>query len=109
MAWDGSLPTKVSTALDASRLANVQSAVGGALDGRYYSAHLPHGRDPGQTRLLVYDTERGLWHEEDVRSCDMASTGGQLYLWDGQALWAADPSREPDWQSTDGVETAGPV
>lgn len=36
----------------------------------------------------------------------MASTGGQLYLWDGQALWAADPSRERDWQSTDGVEEA---
>lgn len=68
------------------------------------SAHLPHGRDQGQTRLLVYDTERGLWHEEDVCSCDMASTGGQLYLWDGQALWAADPSRESDWQSTEGVE-----
>ena len=34
----------------------------------------------------------------------MASTGGQLYLWDGQALWAADPSRESDWQSTEGVE-----
>ncbi|MEI3249237.1 MAG: hypothetical protein V8R95_02185 [Faecalibacterium sp.] len=52
----------------------------------------------------MYDTERGLWHEEDVCSCDMASTGGQLYLWDGQALWAADPSRESDWQSTEGVE-----
>ena len=49
-------------------------------------------------RDRVYDTERGLWHEEDVCSCDMASTGGQLYLWDGQALWAADPSRESDWQ-----------
>ncbi|MEI3249238.1 MAG: hypothetical protein V8R95_02190 [Faecalibacterium sp.] len=36
MAWDGSIPTKVSAVLDASRLANVQSAVGGALDGRYY-------------------------------------------------------------------------
>ena len=35
----------------------------------------------------------------------MTSTGGQLYLWDGQVLWAADPTREPDWQSTDGVET----
>ena len=72
MAWDGSIPTKVSAVLDASRLANVQSAVGGALDGRYY--------------------------------LHISSTGGQLYLWDGQALWAADPSRESDWQSTEGVE-----
>ena len=100
MAWDGSLPTKVSGALDAAKLANVQSAVGGALDGRYY---LHISRE--SARLLVYDTEKGLWSEEDVCSCDMTSTGGQLYLWDGQALWVADPTREPDWQTTDGVET----
>ena len=100
MAWDGSLPTKVSGALDAAKLSNVQSAVGGALDGRYY---LRISRE--SARLLVYDTEKGLWSEEDVCSCDMTSTGGQLYLWDGQALWAADPTREPDWQTTDGVET----
>ena len=104
MAWDGSIPTKVSAVLDASRLANVQSAVGGALDGRYYLHISRTAGTQGQTRLLVYDTERGLWHEEDVCSCDMASTGGQLYLWDGQALWAADPSRESDWQSIEGVE-----
>ena len=102
MAWDGSIPVKVSGALDASRLAHAQNAVGGALDGRYY---LHVSRDGGgQARLLVYDTERGLWSEEDVCSWDMASTGGQLYLWDGQALWAADPDRELDWKSTDGVE-----
>ena len=104
MAWDGSIPVKVSAALDASRLANVQSAVGGALDGRYY-LHVSRASGTGQeARLLVYDTERGLWHQEDVCSREMASTGGQLYLWDGQALWVADPSREADWQSTQGVE-----
>lgn len=101
MAWDGSIPVKVSGALDPSRLANPKAAVGGALDGRYY-LHL--SRD--EARLLVYDTERGLWSEEDVCSYEMASTGGQLYLWDGQALWVADPSRESDWQNTDGVEKA---
>lgn len=104
MAWDGSIPTKVSNALDASRLANVQYAVGGALDGRYYLHIVRLAGSEQQPRLLVYDTERGLWHEEDVCSQAMASTGGQLYLWDGEALWAADPNREPDWQSTDGVE-----
>ena len=104
MAWDGSIPTKVSVALDASRLANVQNAVGGALDGRYY-LHISRAAETAQeARLLVYDTERGLWQEENVCSYGMASTGGQLYLWDGQALWAADPSREADWQNTEGVE-----
>ena len=106
MAWDGSLPVKVSTALDAARLSNVTAAAGGALDGRYY-LHVERG-DGSVTsaRLLVYDTERGLWHEEDVCSYRMASTGGQLYFWDGTALWAADPSRERDAASTDGVEQA---
>ena len=52
----------------------------------------------------MYDTERALWSEENVCSYEMTSTGGHLYLWDGQALWAADPSREADWQATDGVE-----
>ena len=102
MAWDGSLPTKVSNALDSSRLANAQSVAGGALDGRYY-LHLMRGED---ARMLVYDTERGLWQEEDVCSEEMAGTGGQLYLWDGKSLWAADPSREPDWENTDGTEVA---
>ena len=105
MAWDGSIPTKVSGVLDSGRLSNVQSAVGGALDGRYYLHIARAAAGEGVARLLVYDTEKGLWSEEDVCSCDMTSTGGQLYLWDGQALWAADPTREPDWQTTDGVET----
>ena len=100
MAWDGSIPAKVSAALDAGRLANVKQAVGGALDGRYYL----HVSRENEVRLLVYDTERGLWHEEDVCSFEMASTGGQLYLWDGHDIWAADPSRERDWKTTEGVE-----
>ena len=100
MAWDGSIPAKVSAALDAGRLANVKQAVGGALDGRYYL----HVSRENEVRLLVYDTERGLWHEEDVCSFEMASTGGQLYLWDGRALWAADPSREAAGQRSEGME-----
>lgn len=110
MEWDGSIPVRISAALEASRLANVQDAVGGALDGRYYLnlvRRAPDGAEP-ENRLLVYDTERGLWHEEDGCSREMTSTGGQLYLWDGQALWAADPSREPDWQNTEGVEESIP-
>ena len=100
MAWDGSIPAKVSAALDAGRIANVKQAVGGALDGRYYL----HVSRENEVRLLVYDTERGLWHEEDVCSFEMASTGGQLYLWDGRALWAADPSREAAGQRSEGTE-----
>ena len=55
-------------------------------------------------RLLVYDTERGLWQEEDVCSYEMAGSGGQLYLWDGKAIWAADADREENWQQAGGIE-----
>ena len=104
MAWDGSIPNKVSTALDPARLRNVKSALGGALDGRYY-LHLVRGSGEAQAvRLLVYDTERGLWQEEDVCSYEMAGSGGQLYLWDGRALWAADPSRETSGQRSEETE-----
>lgn len=104
MAWDGSIPTKVSTALDPARLRNVKLALGGALDGRYY-LHLVRGGGEAQAvRLLVYDTERGLWQEEDVCSYEMAGSGGQLYLWDGKAIWAADADREENWQQAGGIE-----
>ena len=95
MAWDGSLPVKVSGTLDPSGLTGAQRAVAGWLDGRYY---LYLKREEG-SRLLVYDTERGLWHEEDpggTGELEMLSSGRQLYLWDGAALWAAGPAREED-------------
>ena len=82
MAWDGSLPVKVSGMLDPSGLAGAQRAAGGWLDGRYY---LYLARDSG-ARLLVYDTEKGLWHQEDPGpsgQLELLSSGRQLYLWDG--------------------------
>ena len=92
MAWDGSLPTKVSASLDEERLSHVTRAAAGGLVGRYYL----HTESPGGQRLLVYDTEKGLWHEEDATGWAMCSTGRQLYLWDKEAIWAADGSREAD-------------
>ena len=90
MAWSGSLPTKVSGTLDAGKLTAVDWAMGGQLDGKYY---LYLHRESGG-RMLVYDTERGLWQEESGAGTEMMSTGQQLYLWDGSGLWAVDPDRE---------------
>ena len=90
MAWDGSLPTKVSASLDEERLSHVTRAAAGGLVGRYYL----HTESSDGQRLLVYDTEKGLWHEEDATGWAMCSTGRQLYLWDKEAIWAADGSRE---------------
>ena len=94
MAWDGSLPTKVSSALDTSSLTAAEWTAAGSLDTRYYLYLRQEQADSG--RLLVYDTEKGLWHEESAAGMEMVSTGRQLYLWDSTALWAADPDREPD-------------
>ena len=103
MAWSGSLPSKVSGALDTGKLTAVDRAVGGQLDARYY-LYLHRKNDSGSGRLLVYDTERGLWQEESVAGTGMVSTGQQLYLWDGSALWAADPDRETGGEDETGLK-----
>lgn len=103
MAWSGSLPSKVSGALDTGKLTAMDRAVGGQLDARYY-LYLHRKTDTGSGRLLVYDTERGLWQEESVAGTGMVSTGQQLYLWDGGALWAADPDRETGGEDETGLK-----
>lgn len=103
MAWSGSLPAKVSGALDTGKLTAVDRAVGGQLDARYY-LYLHRKTDTGSGRLLVYDTERGLWQEESAAGTGMVSTGQQLYLWDGNALWAADPEREVSGEDETGLK-----
>ena len=94
MAWDGSLPTKVSAALDPERMQSVDWTAAGYLDARYY-LYLRQ-KDDLAGRLLVYDTEKGMWHAEGAAGREMASSGRQLYLWDGSSLWAAEPDREAD-------------
>ena len=101
MAWSGSLPAKVSGALDTGKLTAADWAMGGQLDARYYLYLHRRADGDGSGRLLVYDTEKGLWHEESPAGTEMVSTGQQLYLWDGGALWAAGSDRE-----TEGEEEA---
>lgn len=106
MAWDGSLPVNVSTMLDRTSLMNARYAAGAALDARYYLYTRVPQATGTRARLLVYDTERKLWHEEDTgdgqktAGWEMCSTRQQLYLWDGEALWAAEPDRESDRRPT---------
>ena len=103
MSWDGSLPVKVSGVLDSSGLDGTRRAAAGWLDGRYYL----YLRWESGGRLLVYDTERGLWHEEDPGGSDqleMMSSGRQLYLWDGAALWAAGSARDEDAVMADAAQ-----
>lgn len=102
MAWDGSLPVKVSAALDTVGLTDAEWVAAGSLDTRYYLYLRQEGAAAG--RLLVYDTERGVWHEESAAGDEMLSTGRQLYLWDGSALWAADPDREADSETDEQLQ-----
>jgi hypothetical protein len=101
MTWSGSLPGKISATLDPDKLANATRAVGGTLDGRYY---LQIEQDDTEKRLLVYDTERGLWQEESAVGHEMVSTGRQLYFWDGKSLWAALLEREKDSDTADATQ-----
>ncbi len=101
MVWDGSLPQSVSASLKGEKLARVVRATGGTLGERYY---LYTTTAVNEQRLLVYDTTRGIWHEEDAIGQEMCSTGRQLYLWDGSILWAADPDREETDRETDTVD-----
>lgn len=72
-AYDGSLPETVS-----QKLGNTlyHSAVGGSWEGKYYVS-LQEGQ---QRHLLVYDTQRKLWHREDALPLTCLCTcGGKLY------------------------------
>ena len=68
MLLDGSIPVKASAALDPSGFSNVRRAVSGQLDGRYYLHITRQAGEEETSRLLVYDTERGIWQEENVCS-----------------------------------------
>ena len=57
-AYDGSLPSNISTALGD---ADMQGAVAGCLGTRYYMAVL-EGEDG---HVYVYDARMNIWHEED--------------------------------------------
>lgn len=101
MAWDGSMPVKISDGLDGSRLKNVERAEAGSMDGKLYLCVKTTGEP--DWRMLVYDTGKGIWHEEKPACRGLMSAGAQLYLWDGSDLFAADPDR--DDSGTGAVET----
>lgn len=81
--YDGSLPEHVSEILGKERY---QSAVAGALDGRYYIS-MQDGKNDWQ--LFCYDTRRQLWHREDnTHAMDFAAMDDDLFCLtaDGKVL-----------------------
>lgn len=76
-AYDGSLPTEMSSALGEVVYGN---AVAGALGNKYYISM----RDATeQYHLFVYDTLKGMWHrEDDTEAVDFCNCRGDLYFID---------------------------
>lgn len=76
-AYDGSLPTEISSAFGDEIY---HSAVAGSLGNKYY---VSMSDADGQWHLFVYDTKRGMWHREDeTQVVDFCNCRGDLYFID---------------------------
>ena len=76
-AYDGSLPTEISSALGNEVYS---AAVAGSHGNKYYISM----RDAyGKYHLFVYDKEKNMWHrEDDLRADCFCSCGGEMYCID---------------------------
>lgn len=74
----GSLPALISE--ESLWDHNYKNAVGGRHGNKYY---ISAERDDGEQELLVYDTDKGLWHkEDDAKMIDCTTYNGVLYWLD---------------------------
>ncbi len=83
MAYTGGIPQPVGAAFGLSRF---QKAVGGSDGLKYY---VSMETEAGAWGLYVYDTQRGLWHQEDeLQVTHFARLRGNLYMLDAQGqVW----------------------
>ena len=73
-AYDGSLPTEVSSALGD---VTYSDAVAGALANKYYVSMKD---SEGIYNLFVFDTKKGMWHKEDnTQVVEFCNCRGNLY------------------------------
>lgn len=101
MAYDGSLPVCISQALGPL---SAERAVAGRLAERYYLSL----QSPDGNQLLVYDTHRGMWHQEDDTAFGFCcSAQSALYFTDAAGkLWdaaAGAPEPELSWMLQTGL------
>jgi hypothetical protein len=108
-AYDGSLPTEISSALGEVVYAD---AVAGALGNKYYvSMREVNSEAVPRYHLFVYDTQKGMWHREDnTQAVEFCSCDGELYYIDyaakqiktvrGSGLKETDPIK---WEATTGL------
>ena len=76
-AYDGSLPSEVSSALGDVAYSD---AVAGVLGNKYY---ISMKNDKNEYSLFVFDTKKGMWHrEDDTQVMEFCSNKGNLYYID---------------------------
>ena len=98
-AYDGSLPETISQKLGDS---HYNSGVGGGWNGKYYvSVSDREGR-----HLLVYDTQRKLWHREDCLPLTyLCACGDKLYGATEKEIWilaGGDSTESVHWSAQTG-------
>lgn len=103
-AYDGSLPTEISSALGEEVYGN---AVGGSHGNKYY---ISMEDAAGTWHLFVYDAAKGLWHREDSTRADaFCSCRGELYYidHDGGKIRTELGSGETDTLQTEWMAETG--
>ena len=104
-AYDGSLPTEVSSALGD---VNYHDAVAGVLGNKYY---ISMADDSEEHHLFVCDTKKGMWHREDnTQAMDFCNCRGDLYYIDSdkriktvKGSGVAKESKPIEWEAVTGV------
>ena len=83
-AYASALPQSISAVFGTH---DYHSAAAGALEGKYY---VSMQRDDGVWKLMVYDTENGMWHlEDDTHAIYFAAWDGELYYLDADGAMYA--------------------
>ena len=100
VAYAGGVPRRVDGSLGTARR---EIAVAGT-DGRKYYVSC---RANGAWSLLVYDSENGLWHREDVsHALDFGWCGGELYmLRDDGEIWMLGRVRSTEGETEGAFES----
>ena len=81
-AYDGSLPTEISSAFGDISYSN---AVAGALNNKYYISMMD---EEEIYHLFVYDVAKGMWHREDnTHALQFCANRGDLYYIDDSDKW----------------------
>lgn len=100
-AYDGSMPVGIS-----DKLKNTyRNAVAGRYEEKYYISM----EKEEKRHLMVYDTKKGMWHEEDsIKVEEMITYEGDLLLLENGRFWSVrgetgEKEKNFEWEAITGV------